>query len=142
MKTQAVLAISAVVAVGWIGLTMGGPTPVQAQDKKIYELRTYYTEEGRLPALLARFRDHTTKLFVKHGMKNIGYWIPSEGPGVGNTLIYILQHSSRDAATKSWDAFRSDPEWTKVRTESEKDGRIVKKVESQFLEATDFSAIR
>lgn len=113
-----------------------------AADKPVYELRTYTCEPGRLPNLLARFRDHTTALFEKHGMKNIGYWVPSDGPQHENTLIYILEHKSRDAAKASWDAFRADPAWVKVRTESEASGKIVTKVESVYMDATDFSKLK
>jgi hypothetical protein len=113
----------------------------QAADR-VFELRTYTTVEGRLPALLARFRDHTVRLFEKHGMTNIGYWVPQDGPQSKNTLIYILAHSSRDAAKKSWDGFRTDPDWQKVRTASEADGKIVEKVEPVFLTPADFSKIK
>ena len=109
---------------------------------EVYELRTYHTLDGRLDALLARFRDHTVKLFEKHGMRNVGYWVPSEGPLAGKTLIYLLAHKSREAATQSWDAFRKDPDWIKARTASEASGKIVDKVESIFLTATDFSKMK
>jgi hypothetical protein len=118
------------------------PSVAHAQSGKVYELRTYYTEPGRLPALLARFRNHTTKLFEKHGMKNVGYWVPADAPGSANTLIYLLEHQSRDAAKKSWDAFRADATWLAVRAESEKDGKIVQKVDSVYLNSTDFSAMK
>jgi hypothetical protein len=113
-------------------------TTLAAEDR-VYELRTYYTVPGRLDALLARFRDHTTRLFEKHGMVNVGYWIPKDKP---NTLIYLLSHKSADAAKKSWDAFRSDPDWVKARTASEASGKIVDKVESVFLAPTDFSKMK
>jgi hypothetical protein len=104
----------------------------------VYELRVYYAAEGKLDALHARFRDHTTKLFEKHGIKNIGYWTPLDNPE--RKLIYILEHASRDAATKSWAAFGADPAWRKAAAESEKNGRLVAKVERSFLQATDYSA--
>ena len=110
---------------------------------RVFELRTYYTLPGRLPNLLARFRDHTTALFEKHGITNIGYWVPAEGQaGAGNTLIYILAHDSEEAAKKSFDAFRADPGWIKARTESEKDGKIVDKVVSVMMRPTDFSKMK
>ena len=117
------------------------PSPAQSGGP-VYELRTYTTVEGRLDALLARFRDHTTKLFEKHGMKNVGYWIPADEPRSKNTLIYLLRHESREAAKKSWDAFRKDPEWIKARTASEAGGKIVEKIESVFLTPTQFSALK
>lgn len=105
----------------------------------VYELRTYTTLEGRLPNLNARFKNHTMKLFEKHGMKNVMYWTPTDEKTANNTLIYVLWHASPEAAKKSWDGFRADPEWHKARDESEKDGKIVAKVESVYMKATDYS---
>jgi NIPSNAP protein len=109
---------------------------------QVFEIRTYTTEEGRLEALLARFRNHTTRLFEKHGMTNIGYWVPEDPPLSQNTLIYILAHPSRDAANKHWEEFRNDVEWKRVREQSEMTGKIVKKVESVFMKATDYSPLK
>jgi hypothetical protein len=111
-------------------------------NAEVYELRTYTALPGRLDALNARFRNHTIKLFEKHGMKNIGYWVPQDEPKKSNTLIYVISHKSRDAAKKSWDAFRNDPEWLKARDASEKDGKIVEKVESVFMDAVDYSPLK
>jgi hypothetical protein len=117
--------------------------PGQAESGgPVYELRIYTTLEGKLPTLLARFRDHTVKLFEKHGIENVGYWVPADPPKSQNTLCYILKHKSREAATASWDAFRKDPEWLKVRKESEASGKIVDKVESLFMIPTDFSKLK
>ncbi|MEJ7591692.1 MAG: NIPSNAP family protein [Planctomycetaceae bacterium] len=102
----------------------------------LYELRTYYTPEGKLDALNARFRNHTMKLFEKHGMKNIMYWTPVDKP---NTLIYIIAHKDKDAAAASWKAFREDPEWQKVAEETQRDGKLVEKVESVYMTPTDYS---
>jgi NIPSNAP len=113
----------------------------RAGQQKVYELRTYHVLSGRMPAMLKRFRDHTTKLFEKHGMENIGYWTP-EGKDGEVRLIYLLAHDSPEAAKKSWNGFRNDPVWQKVRDESEKDGKIVDKVESVFLKSTDFSKLK
>ena len=124
------------------GFWFGRITTVEAQSKRIFEIRTYTTHEGKLEALNARFRNHTTRLFEKHGMTNIGYWTPADEPRSKDTLIYILAHPSREAAKKAWDAFRTDPEWKKVQAESEAAGRIVSKVESVFLEATDYSKLK
>ena len=107
----------------------------------MFEIRTYTTEPGKLPDLLKRFRDHTTKLFEKHGMTNIGYWVPTDEPRSKNTLIYILAHASRDAAKKSWDGFQHDPDWIKVRNASEANGKIVTKVESIYAEPTDVNVV-
>jgi hypothetical protein len=110
-----------------------------AAENRVFEMRTYYTHEGKLPALLARFRDHTVKLFEKHGMTNVGYWVPKEKP---NTLVYILAHKSEAAAKASFDAFRKDPDWVKARDASEAAGKIVVKVESVFMDPTDFSKMK
>jgi hypothetical protein len=101
----------------------------------VFELRVYHTFEGKLDDLLRRFREHTTKLFEKHGIKNIAYWTPTKG----KTLIYIIAHPSREAATANWRAFGDDPEWKQVQSASEANGKIVEKVDSTFMTLTDFS---
>ena len=111
-------------------------------ETRIYELRTYTCYEGKLDALKARFRDHTIRIFQKHGMESIGYWVPQDGDRSKNTLIYILEHPSREAATQHWKDFNNDPEWQKVSKESEANGKIVAKVESVFMDATDYSPIK
>jgi hypothetical protein len=108
-------------------------------SKVVYELRIYHTYESKLPDLLRRFREHTTKLFEKHGMKNVAYWTVLDEPAKSNTLVYILAHPSREAATANWKAFQDDPEWKSVRDASEANGKIVEKVESTFLSLADFS---
>ena len=118
-----------------------GPT-ANAQSRKVFELRTYTAPEGKLPNLVARFRDHTLAFFEKHGMDSVGYWVPEEAPASGNTLIYILAHDRREAATKSWEAFRADPEWQRVRDESQVDGPLTSNVVSVFMDATDFSPMQ
>jgi hypothetical protein len=112
-----------------------------AQDR-VYELRTYTCNEGKLEALKARFRDHTIAIFKRHNMESIGYWVPQDGDRSKNTLIYILAHPSREAAAKNWAEFNADPEWQKVRKESEAAGPIVQKTESVFMSPTDFSALK
>lgn len=110
-----------------------------AEDATAYELRTYTTNEGKLDQLHTRFREHTLKIFEKHGMKSIGYWIPANTP---NTLIYLLQHKSNAAAAESWKAFIGDPEWQKVYAASITDGQLVSNIESTFMSATDYSPMR
>ncbi len=105
----------------------------------IYELRVYHTFEGKLDDLLRRFRDHTMRLFEKHGIRNVAYWTPVEEPLKGRTLFYILAHPSREAATANWNTFRDDPEWQAARDKSEANGKLVEKVDSTFLTLTDFS---
>ena len=109
---------------------------------KVFEIRTYHTFPGRLDALHKRFREHTMKMFEKHGMTNVGYWVPQDSPARESTLIYVISHASREAAKANWDAFRNDPEWKAVAAASEADGKIVEKVESVFVDATDYSPLR
>jgi hypothetical protein len=107
------------------------------KDSRCFELRIYYAAPGKLDDLNARFRNHTMQIFEKHGMVNVGYWVPIDNPD--NKLIYLLAFPSRDTAKKSWQEFFADPEWQKVQKESEANGKLVAKVESTFLSATDYS---
>ena len=88
----------------------------------VYELRMYHVHEGKMDALKARFGDHTDAIFKRHNMKSIGYWSPEDAPGSQNLFIYILEHPSRQEAEKNWAAFQADPEWQKVKAESEAHG--------------------
>src|SRR5438270_6942827 len=83
----------------------------QAQPPRVFELRAYTAAPGKMEALNARFRDHTCKLFEKHGMTNIGYWNPTDAKDAEQKLIYLLAFPSREAADASWKAFRADAEW-------------------------------
>ena len=114
----------------------------KASKQRFFEMRTYIAAPGKLDALNARFRNHTNKLFVKHGMELVGYWTPAEGAAAENTLIYILAYPDKDAREKSWKAFQADPEWQRVRTETEANGKLVEKAELLFLKPTDYSPIR
>ena len=117
-------------------------SPSIAPGSRCFELRTYYTAPGKLAALNARFRDHTCALFKKHGMEVLGFWLPTEQPATGEKLVYMLAYPSREAATQSWKDFSNDPEWKKARSESEANGKLVLKVESVFLSATDYSPLK
>jgi hypothetical protein len=108
-------------------------------DGVVYELREYHAGEGKLDALLARFRDHTITIFKRHGMESVAYWTPTDDPLKGKTLFYILRHPSRDAATANWAAFRADPEWQKIQAETDANGKLAASTESTFLKLTDFS---
>ena len=112
------------------------------EDSRVFEMRIYVTNEGKLPALLSRFRDHTVGLFKKHGIENVGYWVPVEKTeGADTTLIYVIAHKSREAAASSWDAFRKDPDWQAAAKASEAAGKILaQKPEVIFMKATDYSA--
>ena len=119
-------------------VTTTAPTGFAAEkDTRVFELRTYTAAPGKLNDLHARFRDHTMKIFETHGMVNIGYWVPQDNSD--NQLVYLLAHSSRDAARKSWTGFGADPDWKKAQKESEANGKLVAKVETVFLDATDYS---
>ncbi|MBV9303054.1 MAG: NIPSNAP family protein [Acidobacteriaceae bacterium] len=115
---------------------------VHAQTgNRVFELRTYHAYDGKLDPLLARFRDHTVSIFNKHGMTSVGYWLPTDEPLKGKTLIYMLAFPSREGAAKSWAEFHDDPEWKRVAAASEANGKLVQKVDSILLEPADFSAI-
>ena len=105
----------------------------------IFELRVYHAAPGKLGELEARFREHTIRIFDRHGMKSVAYWTPLDEPEKSNTLIYILQHPSREAAAANWKSFGDDPEWKTVRDKSEANGKLVEKVDSTFMALTDFS---
>ena len=109
---------------------------------RVYELRTYTCFEGKLEDLKKRFRDHTIRIFKRHGMESVGYWVPEDPEKSKTTLIYIISHASREQATKNWQEFRNDPEWKKVSAESEANGKIVQKVDSVFMDPTDFSMLK
>jgi len=139
-----VMALVVGVVVGVSVMAQSGGNSV-AKDSRVFEMRTYYAAPGKLEELQARFRDHTLKLFEKHGMTNVGYWVPVDektGQPTGNTLVYILAFPSFEARTKAWDGFRADPAWTAVRNESEKNGKLLEKIDSVFLKATDYSALK
>jgi hypothetical protein len=121
---------------------ISAPVAAAQTDSRIFELRTYTAVPGKLDALNKRFRDHTVRLLSKHGMTHVGYWTPADPPLSETTLIYVLAHSSREAAKKSWDAFRADPDWIKARDESQKDGPLTTKVESVFLNPVDYSPMK
>jgi len=105
----------------------------------VYELRIYHLNEGKQNLILERFRTKETKIFARLGMHNVAFWVPTEEPLAGRTLIYMLRHKSRDAARESWAKFKVDPEWVALKAETEKDGTFVAKSESTFMKLTDFS---
>ena len=110
-------------------------------QNRVFELRTYTCNAGKLETLKTRFRDHTIRIFKRHGMESIGYWVPQDPEKSKTTLIYIIAHPSREAATKNWNEFRNDPEWKKARDASEQDGKIVAGVERHYMTLTDYSPV-
>ena len=138
-RYHAALGATALVATGLIAFS-AGVSVGQGQSTRVYELRTYTALPGRLPALNKRFAEHTIEIFERHGMKSEIYWVPTDEPLKDNTLIYVISHESREAADKNWKEFQADPEWIKVREESEADGKILAKPpERVFLTATAYS---
>ena len=122
----------------WAASQQDNANPKQASTV-VYELRIYHASPGKLGELLARFRDHTIKIFDRHGLKSVAYWTPVDEPQKSNTLIYILQHPSREEAAANWKSFRDDPEWKSVKEKSEVNGSLTEKVDSTYLALTDFS---
>jgi hypothetical protein len=118
---------------------LSGVEQTAAEGSMIFELRVYHVLPGKLNDLVARFRDHTDALFAQHGMKSVAYWMPLDEPQKSNTFIYILQHPSREAAAANWKSFQADPAWVSVKEKSEANGKLVEKIDSTFMELTDFS---
>jgi hypothetical protein len=137
-----VMALAASFAAGFAARDLAPGSAIAHAPARIFELRTYTAPEGKLADLHARFRDHTLRLFERHGMQNVMYFAPMDEPLAKNTLIYVIAHKDRAAAKASWDAFRGDPEWQKVAAASQVNGRIVEKTESVFMTATDYSPLR
>ena len=137
------VAIGAAFVLGFLARGVVPMEPVaHAQSARVFELRTYTAPEGKLADLNARFRNHTMRIFKKHGIENIAYFTPQDAPLSQNTLVYLIAHPSREAAKQDWAAFQKDPEWQKVANESQVNGKIVAKVESLFLDATDYSPLK
>lgn len=133
-----ILRVCVVLFTTWVALSATSRAADAAPT--VFELRTYTAAPGKLPTLMARFREHTTRIFAKHGMVNVGYWTPMEAAdGAGEKIVYLLGYPDRQAATAAWKSFGADPEWQDVRKASEANGKIVVKVESVFLAPTDFS---
>src|SRR4029077_2621171 len=97
------------------GGAIGGSTVV-------YELRIYHAVPGKIENLVARFRDHTMKLFANHGIKSVAYWTALDEPVKSSTFFNILEHPSREDAAANWKAFQDDPEWKRVQARSEENG--------------------
>ncbi len=145
MRKNTWFAIAASAAIFVAGFLLGSARQsgvAHAQGKHVYELRTYTAPEGKLGELNSRFRDHTIRIFNRHGMKSILYMTPQDAPDSANTLIYVLEHPDREAAKKAWADFAADPEWKKVSADSQVNGRIVSKVVSVFGDPTDYSPMK
>ena len=143
MKTLSSISIVLGIVLAGAAISSIGATAADTPSAgKVYELRVYHANPGKLDALNARFRDHTCKLFKKHGFEVVGFWTPAAGEDSKNTLYYILAFPSLDAQKTAWAAFRADPDWIKAKADSEKDGVLVEKVDSKNMKATDYSPLR
>ena len=141
-KLRRAVAVVALAVAGIAVYAAGAREGEKNVNTRIFEMRTYYAAPGKMDALHARFRDHTCKLFEKHGMTLIGFWSPLDAKEAQQKMVYILAFPSKEAAEKSWKAFQNDPDWKAAKAASEKDGKLVDKVESLFLNPTDYSAIK
>ena len=112
------------------------------QSEKVFELRTYKATPGNLDNLHARFRNHTTRIFRKHGMEIVGYWSPTSEEEREDTLVYMLEHADLETATASWQAFIADPEWAEVAAASNANGQILGGIEAKYMVATDYSPMQ
>ncbi len=131
------------VVVAVISVSSIAPAADAPQKKdRVFELRTYITNAGKLPDLHKRFREHTCRIFQRHGIEMIGFWVPLEKPDCENTLTYLVTFPSVEAQKKAWKEFGADPEWKKVFAESHKNGIIVKEVHSTTMTPTDYSGLR
>ena len=125
-----------------LGLIIGTFFTASAQDQKVFELRTYKATPGNIDNLHARFRDHTLRIFRKHGMEIVGFWSPTSEDERDDILVYLLAHDSQGAADASWQAFGADPEWDRVSEESNRNGQILAGVERKYMVATDYSPMK
>lgn len=141
MMVRTAAAVALLLAGYAVGRTSAVDTAgAQTSATRVYELRTYTAPDAeKFTMLQARFREHTTKLFEKHGMKNIGYWTPVDTP---NMLVYIIAHDNMEAAKKSWAGFRGDPDWQAVAAKTKEAGLVGVKVESKYLTPTDYSPLK
>ena len=129
--------------IGGVAVTLGFSNIGESKSSQhVYELRMYHVNEGKMDALIARFGDHTDAIFRRHNMRSIGFWRPEDAPYSQNLFVYILEHPSREEARKNWVAFQADPEWKKVKADSETQGPLVDHIDSYFMDPTSFSALK
>lgn len=136
------LAVVSAVSFGGIGLLTARGQEGKAAKQQVYELRTYTAAPGKMDALNKRFHDHSDRILRKHGMNAVGYWTPTDPERSKDTIVYILAHPDVETAKAHWKEFLADPEWKKVAAESEKDGKLTTKVESVFMNPTDYSPVK
>ena len=136
MRTLLAFLAGAAIILGFSAMNESNP------PRHVYELRMYHVNPGKMDALKARFGDYTDAIFKRHNMRSIGYWQPQDAPNSQNLFVYTLEHSSRDEARKNWAAFQADPEWQRVKAESEKNGPLVDHIDSIFMDPTSYSALQ
>lgn len=142
-KLSAIKASSLLSFIGGAAVTLGfTQLSGSVSSHHVYELRIYHVNEGKMDALIARFGDHTDAIFKRHNMKSIGYWRPEDAPFSQNLFVYILEHPSREEAQKNWAAFQADPEWKKVKMDTETQGPLANHIDSYFMDPTTFSALK
>ena len=141
-RLRSMMWVVMVLALGSVRFVQMAVAADEPAGNRLFEMRTYVANDGKMDDLHKRFREHTNKLFVKHGMELVGYWTPVEGAEAANTLVYILAYPNREAREKSWKAFMADPDWQAAYKASHAAGPLVKKVESKFLTPTDYSPIK
>jgi hypothetical protein len=140
MNRRNLLKTAGAAAILPLGETMLAQSPAsEITPETVYELRVYHLNEGKQDLILERFRTRERALFERHGMHPVAYWVPTEDPLVGRTLMYIVRHKSHEAASESWAKFSADPEWVALKAESEKNGAFVKQHDITFMKLTDFS---
>jgi hypothetical protein len=141
-----ILQVFAIAAVSFVAGSLAtkwmNPAPVSAAGSQVYELRVYHAMPGKLNDIVKRFRDDTRPVFDKHGIHSVGYWVPQDAPAKDNTLIYIVSHPSREAAAKNWKEFATSDEWKAIVARTEANGKIVDKIDSTFMDPTDYSALK
>jgi hypothetical protein len=140
MKISSVISFFVGIAVTFGFSTLRGSNSKSSHH--VYELRLYHVNEGKIAELIGRFGNHTDAIFKRHNMKSVGYWSPEDAPSSQNLFVYILEHPSRQEAEQNWAAFQADPEWQKVKAESEKNGPLVEHIERYFMDPASFSALQ
>ena len=142
-KLAGIKTLSLLSFIGGVAVTLGFSNLGGSKTSQhVYELRMYHVNEGKMDALIARFGNHTDAIFRRHNMKSIGFWRPQDEPYSQNPFVYILEHPSREEARKNWAAFQADPEWKKVKADSEINGVLANHIDSYFMDPTSFSALK
>ena len=138
----AALAFAAGSLLTWTAARFSAPSAVSADSNRVYELRVYHANPGKLGDIVKRFKDDTRPEFDKHGITSVGYWTPQDAPAKDNTLIYIVSHPSREAATKNWKEFGTSPEWKAIVARTEANGKLIDHIDSTFMDPTDYSKLK